>query len=253
MKKFIKGVYYINRGWWDSFTSCFIGTLLGIGITFGITAYLEKKSKAEMERKIQIISIASLQADINSIKSYSEKFAYTDSIFYEVMDYYPDSIKYIPKELVSEFYSELLTVKSYVKNNSADNMFNSNIEVWKSIDNLSTIKIISDIFAAKQKSYEFISELESVKKRIYENISHEEYILGLDNPQKAIGCLFKNKENLNLVLEFALYNKMLSFTLPMLEEMYLKIRYNLNISEKDLDLFFDSRYDIPEDSVKYDI
>lgn len=243
MKKIFEKVYSVNRGWWDSFTSCFIGSLLGIGITFWISGYLEKKNNAEMEHRIQLLSLSNIQQYIESSKKQSKECLYLDSIFTEVLDYYPDSIEYIPKELVGECYSKLISFNFYATDESADNMINSNIEVWNSMENVSDIRIINDIFAAKRVINWMSSEMNGIKKQIYRNVIHDNFIWDMDNHTEAIKVLFSNKENLNLMVEYKMYSKSFDVSIDFIEKLLGKFMKNMNISSNDLDLLKDGYFE----------
>lgn len=243
MRKIIEKVYYVNRGWWDSFTSCFIGSLLGIGITFWISGYLEKKSNEDMERRIQLLSLSNIQQYIESSKKHSKECLYIDSIFTEVMDYYPDSIDYIPKELVGECYSKLISYNIYGVDESADNIVNSNIEVWNSMEDLSDVITINDIFAAKRVINWMSSEMNSIKRQIYRNVTRDNYIMDMDNHTDAIKVLFSNKENLNLMLEYKMYSKSFDVSIGFIEPLFDKIMQKMNISSSDLDLLKDGYFE----------
>lgn len=239
MRKIIEKVYYVNRGWWDSFTSCFVGSLLGIGITFWISGYLEKKSNEDMERRIQLLSLSNIQQYIEASKKQSKDCLYMDSIFTEVMDYYPDSIDYIPKELVGECYSKLISYNIYGVDESADNIINSNIEVWNSMKDISDVITINDIFAAKRAINWMSSEINSIKRQIYRNVTRDNYIMDMDNHTDAIKVLFSNKENLNLMLEYKLYSKSFDVSIASIEPLLDKIMQKMNVSSNDLELLGD--------------
>lgn len=239
MRKIIEKVYYVNRGWWDSFTSCFVGSLLGIGITFWISGYLEKKSNEDMERRIQLLSLSNIQQYIESSKKHSKECLYMDSIFTEVMDYYPDSIDYIPKELVGECYSKLISYNIYGVDESADNIVNSNIEVWNSMEDLSDVITISNIFSVKRVINMMSSEMNSIKRQIYRNVTRDNYIMDMDNHTDAIKVLFSNKENLNLMLEYKLYSKSFDVSIASIEPLLDKIMQKMNVSSNDLELLGD--------------
>lgn len=173
MKEKFKEIYNSNKGWWDSFTSCFVGTLLGIGITFGLSDIIEKKNQQEMQRKITVLSMSNLRNNIDSFKSLEKAYLHTDSVFQEVLRYYPDSVNYIPRELVSQFFTELTTFKITDEFSYSDNVFSSNIEVWESIDNLETIAIINDIISLKGMTYNIVNKLNDLKRKSLDNVSNE--------------------------------------------------------------------------------
>lgn len=242
MRRIIKKVYLVNRGWWDSFTSCFVGTLLGIGITFWISGYLEKKSNEEMERRIRLLSLSSIQRFIESSKKESKECLYTDSILTEVLDYYPDSIEYIPDNLVGECYGNLSGFRFYGADESADNI-SSNIEVWNSVENISDIRVIGDIFAAKRIITWMSSEMTRIKKQIYRNVIRNDFIWGMDNHTEAIKILFSNKENLNLIVEYKMYSKTFEASIDFVEQLLAGFMKNMNISSNDLKLLGDEYQD----------
>lgn len=246
-------VYSVNRGWWDSFTSCFVGTLLGIGVTFWVSGYLEKKSNAEMEHRIQLLSLANIKNYVESSKNQMNEFQHMDSIFRGLMSYYPDSIKYIPKELVGGCYSGIFSFNYSISDNSADNMFNNNIEIWKSIDNISDINIIGQIFAGKRTMNEIASNMNEIKKRIYRNISRDNYVFDLDNHIDAINVLFSNKENLNLMLEYRVYCGTYNVSVGMLDNLLNEVMANMGITEDDLDFFGGEEYSKLDTSVVQNI
>ncbi|HJH65175.1 MAG TPA: hypothetical protein OIM59_11220 [Bacteroides mediterraneensis] len=236
MRKIIEKIYLVNRAWWDSFTSCFIGTLLGIGITFWISGYLEKKSNKEMEHRIQLLSLSNIKQFIASSKTQSKKCLYIDSIFTEVLDYYPDSIEYVPENLVSECYNNLMSFDLYAADESADNMLNSNIEVWNSMENISDISAIGDIFAGKRMINWMSSEMNRIKRQIYRNVTQDDFIWGMDNHTEAVKVLFSRKENLNLMVEYKMYSKSYEVSIDFAEKLLDRFMKNMNISSDDLKL-----------------
>ena len=68
MKRRIKGIYNSNKVWWDSFTSCFVGTLLGIVITFGVSYLNTRSENRKTERKIQLITVNKIEQALNHIE-----------------------------------------------------------------------------------------------------------------------------------------------------------------------------------------
>lgn len=111
MKERLKKIYHVNTGWWDSFTSCLVGTLLGIAVTFGVTYLDARKEDKATERKIQIITVRKMEQAISSIGSRVEAMKESDSVFVEVLDYWEeDRLDGIPRDLVAAFYGKLMEV-----------------------------------------------------------------------------------------------------------------------------------------------
>lgn len=245
MKKKLIEIYNNNKGWWDSFSSCFVGTLLGIGITFGLSDYIGKKNQEEMQRKITVLSMRNLRNNIDTFKSLEKNNLHTDSIFQEVLRYYPDSISYIPKELVGQFFSELTTYKITEETSYSDNVFSSNIEVWESIDNLETIEIINSIISLKNITYNSVNKLNDIKRKALENVCGELTFVNLTDMghTNAIKTFLDNKQNVNHLYFFEWYAQLLSITVEAYETYFTKSMKNLNIDEREFD-FIKGDYDM---------
>lgn len=235
MKKIIEKIYYVNRSWWDSFTSCFIGTILGIGITFGISGYLEKKSNAEMEHTIQLMNIMYMESAIDDFKDKEESSANTDSIFTEVLRYYPDSIDFMPKKLVTKFYARVTSITIAGKDNSIENIFKNNIEVWKAIKDKSDIFMLVQLYSAKEMCDRTVKEMSEIMNKLYNNMIKEKDLENFNSYKEARSYIFKNKENINLIQRYSYYHESLSQIIPFMEIMLERVKKNIGISDKDLE------------------
>ena len=181
-----------------------------------------------------MLSLLNIHQYIESSKKQSKECLYMDSIFTEVLNYYPDSIEYVPKELVNQCYTKLVSFNFYSTDETADNMVNNNIEVWNSMENISDVRVIGDIFAAKRVISWMSSEMNGIKKQIYRNLIHDNYIWGIDNHTEAIKVLLSNKENLNLMVEYKMYSKSFDASIGFVEHLLGKFMENMNISSNDL-------------------
>lgn len=253
MRRIIKRVYRSNRGWWDSFTSCFIGSLLGIGITFAVSGYLEYKNKKELEHTIQLMNVADMYLTVDSFKSEEESALYLDSLFKETLRYYPDSIYSVPLECLQKVYRELLTLTISGSNNSVENVLNSSLEVWTSVENLSILTDVNEFYSAKAAVNNSLIGLQSIKKKLFDNFT-KRYPLDFSNYEEAVSYLYGYEENLCLMRNYGVYRQALSNLIPEIEEMLQSIKENMRISDEDLhDLIYkDEDEDEEDESISTD-
>lgn len=242
MKRHLKALYDVNRNWWDSFTSCFIGTLLGIGITFGISGHLANVEKQETARRIQMLTLCDLRTSILSLQEQAEYAQQTDSLFQEVLEYYPDELDEVPAKLVGKVYSSLISSRLYTDSHSAENMFNNNIEVWKTIEELSVINILGSIFDYKRAMSGHIAQLAAIKRQIFDNIGSQYDILGFANAREAMRCFFEDPANRNLMLLYQITCIELTTGTAVLDELFSRIQDKLDITDQELEQVYDDRY-----------
>lgn len=233
MKKLIEKVYGANRSWWDSFTSCLIGTLLGIGTTFAISGYLEYKNNKEVEHTIQLMNVADMDLTVDSFKSEEEGALYLDSLFTEALRYYPDSIYSVPTECLQKVYNKLFTLEILGSNSSVENIFNNSLEVWTSTENLSIITDINEFYSAKKAAYSCLNELISIRKALFSNLT-KRYSLNFSDFKEAVSYLYGSEENLCLMRNYCAYRKAFSNLIPEMEEMLVSIKENARISDEEL-------------------
>ena len=233
MRRIIKRVYRSNRSWWDSFTSCFIGSLLGIGITFAISGYLEYKNKKELEHTIQLMNVADMYLTVDSFKSEEGSALYLDSLFTETLRYYPDSIYSVPAGCLQNVYKKLLTLEILGANNSVENVLNSSLEVWTSAENLSILTDINEFYSAKKAVNNCLNELSSIRRKLFDNLT-KRYSLDFSNYKEAVSYLYGYEENLCLMRNYCAYRKTLSNSIPEMEEMLVSIKENMRISDEEL-------------------
>lgn len=233
MKKLIEKIYGTNRGWWDSFTSCLIGTLLGIGITFAISGYLEYRNNKEVEHIIQLMNVADMYLTVDSYKTEEERGLYLDSLFTEVQRYYPDSIYSVQPEFIQEVYDNLLTLEISGSNNSVENILNNSLQVWTSTENLSIITDINEFYSAKEAADNGLKELMSIRKMLFDNLT-KRYPLYFSDYKEAASYLYGSEENLRLMRNYCTYRKAFSKLIPVMEEMLVSIQENARISDEEL-------------------
>lgn len=241
MKERLKKIYRANTGWWDSFTSCFIGTLLGIAITFGVTYIETRKEDRATERKIQIITVGKMEQAISRIGNRVKELKESDSVFVDVLDYWEeDRLDKIPKELVSAFYGKLMAMYFQTQSNSAMEMFRSNVEIWKTMDPVS-IDAMESLLDMIESSYEIISEVDSDLGRIRSNLMEKYYITGFSSPAEVVKAFFSDPENVNLLTFAHVYISMLVSLEPHYEIMLQELKNYLHISDKEMEAIYNTR------------
>lgn len=241
MKERLKKIYRANTGWWDSFTSCFIGTLLGIAITFGVTYIETRKEDRATERKIQIITVGKMEQAISRIGNRVEELKESDSVFVDVLGYWEeDRLDKVPKELVSAFYGKLMAMYIQTQSNSAMEMFRSNVEIWKTMDPVS-INAMESLLDMIESSYEIISEVDSDLGRIRINLMEKYYITGFSSPAAVIEAFFSDPENVNLLTFAHVYISMLVSLEPHYEVMLQELKNYLHISDKEMEAIYSTR------------
>lgn len=242
MKK-IKDLYNNNRDWWNSFTSCFVGTLLGIGITFGISDYQDRKNKEDLDHKLRLVSVENMRKNCLNIKNYCDIYKAEDSIYSAVLKYYPDSLEYIDKKLAEDFVNAIYSKKVFSKSDYANNIINSNIEVLSSVEDISTINTINDFFGLVDLQRNNLETMQQIKNEIQENMSSFKFCTYYDSYQEYIKDFFSVNKNVHLLIKFNVNATFLDIYNEVTNKYLNSIKKSLNITDEDLNELYSDDID----------
>lgn len=235
MKERIKKIYHVNTGWWDSFTSCFVGTLLGIIITFGASHYNTRQENKEMERKLQLITVWKIEKAMNKIETTLKELQSADSTYALVLDYFSkDSIDQIPPEVLSDLYGKISTVQFNSSDINMQDIFKNNFEIWKTMDP-AAIYAMEELLATNNFSSSMISEIESNITTIRNNLLKKHFIFNFQSAQIASEAFFENPENVNLLIYTHGFITILSSCISQHKHMLDNLKNYLKINNKELE------------------
>lgn len=241
MKKTISKIYHVNTSWWDSFTSCFVGTLLGIAVTFGVSDYISKKEHSRNERTMQVIAVGKIEQNIRQLKFHAKEMQRSDSLCSKMLSYYPDSIDYIPPMLVYNFLNDLVYSRYIAYDNSVENILRSNAETWESMSPAS-INVLDKALFLNECILDVLMEIKEMKLRILENMTANHYIYGVSSFKEASRMIFEKPQNAYFLSEISLRVQYVNKLLPSCDATMEQIRINMNITDKELESMKDSRY-----------
>lgn len=145
--------------------SCTLGTVIGIVLTFGTSAWIEYREKQETERTAALMVIHNLDSFIEDLDEMVRELQATDSINTKVVAA-KDHLDTVSEDTLQLFISGILTHNFNTTDETAETIFSSNIETWKSIDNREFIELAGNCFSAKRLMVKFLERLEAEKNEL---------------------------------------------------------------------------------------
>ena len=167
-----------HKEWWTSFTSTFVGSLLGIGITFGITYFMQHQQQKDMSRKLLITTMCDIDDECNVIDEKCSEIARVDSVFALMYVYYQMQLRNIhrefPKDKIKDYYAlkksvdldRLAEYDEHVENRFNLKSFSTNAEVISIFDDLSVVDAIKKIYKLIDEYENLIKALHNIKVKI---------------------------------------------------------------------------------------
>lgn len=152
---------------WTQTLSSTLGTIIGIIVTFGTTAWLQYREHRATERTAALMVIHNLDNFCDHLSTDIEELQAADSINSLVWRHSPDSLAQMPDSTLQLFLNNLLSRNYTVEDQTAENIFSSNIDTWKSISNSEFIELAGECFSAKRMLTKLREELDEDKRQMY--------------------------------------------------------------------------------------
>lgn len=241
MKKIITRIYQTNTNWWDSFTSCFVGTLLGIVITFGVSGYISRVEHHKNDRIMRVIAVGKIEDNIKNLKIYANEMKRTDTIYSRLLSYFPDSIDRVPMKLVADFLKDVDRMRPAIFDHSVSNIMLGNAEIWESMSP-AAITVLDKTLLLTGFLMEKIEDVQEKKKMLNENISLEYYSAGFRTLKEAPDAIFGNPQNVNLLSGISYSIRYINALLPSCDSILVQVKTNMDIADEDFKILKDDRY-----------
>ena len=147
---------------WKQTLICTLGTIIGIVLTFGTSTWIENREKQAIERRAALMVIHNLDGFCDDLEETTNYLQTADSINMKVLAA-KDRLETIPEDTLEMFASNFFTFQFSPNDQTAENIFSSNIETWKSIDSSEFIELAGQCFSAKRLLVKFQERLEAEK------------------------------------------------------------------------------------------
>ena len=155
---------------WTQTLSGTLGTVIGIIVTFGTTAWLQYREQQATERTAALMVIHNLDNFCDRLANDVEDLKTADSLNYLVWRHSPDHLDQLADSTLQMFMNNLLSRNFTVDDQTAENIFSTNIDTWKNISSSEFIEQAGECFSAKRMLTKLRGELDEDKRKIYNSI-----------------------------------------------------------------------------------
>lgn len=163
----LKSLFKWHMGaWWLATTSSIVGTITGIIVTFGTSAYLEEKKHEENQRLVVMMVLNNIEIYNRRLSKDIAVMEKNDSLFQAIMQYSDEKVRSVSKDTALMFLNSLGSRSFRIVNHTSEKIFSSSMSTWQSIDNTAFIENVG-------KCYSLINLMED----LYQGIVHEQFNL----------------------------------------------------------------------------
>lgn len=212
-----------NRsGWLYNFTSCMVGTVLGIALTFGVDDYVETLKQRETTRRIIEHAISSLEDSQVTFDESLELFRSKDSVFQNVFTYFPDRASEVHSDTIIKVLMSLWEYEFAVIDYTSENIFMNSMDTWTNKETFELVNLIGDCYVLVDEMLLHCRKTRLLKEKFCESFTNG-MRFGFD-PHKIIENLFKTEGFFYFVLQYNTFTDHLEMMIGVLDEQMEKIK-----------------------------
>lgn len=226
-----------DKKWWIDLFGNFLGALLGIIVTFGTSAYIESRSKQEMARKILLITIGDIDRSIHNMQAICDDMLQMDSCFRQVLGHAPDRIGELPDSVLVDFIRNFTDNRVYPMDASAERIFTQNMDIWRTIDDITLQQRIGNCFADCDTFYDIHAEWNEQRKKLAWKVVSlgERFDAG---HAAAVRAMMETPEIRSFVRRHNYYATYLNAVVPFIKDENRYNKRDVAVTKADLEQFF---------------
>lgn len=138
------------------------GTVIGIVLTFGVTYCSDKNDKEEMARKSVMMTLHNLDVSIRSMERVIDDMSHQDTIFHHVGRNGIDPAS-VSADTLGMFVAAMYSHNIRPIDTSTQDVFSSNFEIWRYIEDPKVIGRIANCYSILQKCGDEYERIEREK------------------------------------------------------------------------------------------
>lgn len=226
---------FIDYAWWKDVTIATTGTIIGIIVTFGTSAWLEYRTQKAMANKTVLMTLHNIDSSIKNMDKLIAEMQTNDTLFNRALSLMPDKLEEMGNDSLLLIVNRFSAKRAYATDKSTRQIFSSSFEVWQNVEDVKVISRIGNCYSMLDlcyNEYDKVAELKSEAFRSYWNdCPPEEY----PDVKEAV-MAFLSRNDVRYAMDVQAY---ITPFLASINEITHKLNERnkevLNISQEDLD------------------
>lgn len=228
---------------WTQTWSSTLGTVTGIVLTFGTTACLQRCERQQTERTAALMVIHNIDKFCGTLEVDIKELTQTDSLYCAVWAHVPERLGELPDDTLHLFVTCLTSQEIQATDHTAENIFSTNIDTWKSIGSSEFVELAGKCFSVKQKLEELQQEMDDRKRRVFETVMTT--MIYTERPTQSTreiaARVFRSSELCTFLRwHHDIYLNTLRVGLTVLREQNANCKRLMHVSDEELAIFGDN-------------
>lgn len=235
-----------EKKWKTDFLANFLGVVLGIILTFGVSGYLKYREKKAMERTAALMTISNIEFSVQTLEDISETLQSHNQVFNTIRKHYPDKLDQISEDTLYMYASCFIDFHGIVLDSSAEGIFTHSSDIWRTLDKPSLQQRIGHCFAYRNFLNNFVNCLYQKQEHAAAKFFEEKYFFDRKSISVAVKELTDIPSVRDLLYHYPGFIHFLNSQLLILKRMNERNKQDMNISDEEISrytAFYDEDYE----------
>lgn len=172
-----------NR-WWATLLVSIIGTAIGVGLTFAVNNWMDKRHKQQTQRLMAIMVIHDIDESINTLKTLKEDMETMYNATLYVREHL-DQLDSVPNDTLSLALSFIVDYgEEFRFDNSKEKIFHSSPDTWQNLGCMKFIDNVQSCYYSRQTFQDMYNKAilwqRPVSIEVYEAMNNDDSNLSLE-------------------------------------------------------------------------
>ena len=159
---------FFDKPWWQNMLGATVGTIIGIIVTFGTTAYLEEKHKDEIARKTVIMTLHNIDASIRNAEDMIYELSLLETLADRALSLMPNRLSEMPEDSLEMVFSGFASQSIFIADRSTNDIFSHSFQIWESFDDVKVVGRIGNCFSEIEEVSNMFYALQGIRMKIVE-------------------------------------------------------------------------------------
>lgn len=230
--------FWNDEQWWQGVLSNLLGSSLGVLLTIGIPYYFSILHQKEMQQKIVTITVYNIDRNIRKLDKVRIDAEEKAKTMDWVMAHYPDRLDELSTDTIMSLFNATKMKRLDVIENTTQNIFSSNLEVWENINDAQLMRNISDMFAQIEHFNNLSNQMyaSNVKAGIHFRKHHlKGHPFTRENAHSYLKAFLEEEDIVSSFQEFEETSQVLKEYIPYWKKVNRWNIKRMNLKQKDFD------------------
>ena len=220
--------------WLRTMSCSFVAATLGIMITFGSNAVLNRKKQEKTEQTIKKMALKHICKSLRQLSGNARSLTEADSVFRYFNRLYPDSVAYADTTMANKFCQHISDFNFHISDNTVEKIFSSTGNTWEMVGDEEFLDFAGPAFNVINHMDAIVEQNSKQRFELYKDICCSDEIRSISSNREFAETMMRRKEVREFIMDNTMHTLFLDGAVKELQRLADDYMRKHGITEADL-------------------